>query len=98
MGYISPKMNSGSSFVSPSRSTDPFETSLNKQKPTLRNGLDSFRNLLTSYLEVSEQIEFVTGKLEQLKKQKENLEAQIANDPQYEKIANLINSMKGPRK
>ena len=63
-----------------------------------RANLNSFRDLLTSYLELSEQIELATANLEQLQAKKRVLEEKIASDPEYERFASLFNSMKGPRK
>lgn len=63
-----------------------------------KTNLNNFRDLLTSYLELSEQIELATANLQQLQEKKRILEEKIASDPEYEKFANLFNSMKGPRK
>ena len=62
-----------------------------------KTNLNNFRDLLTSYLELSEQIELATANLEQLQVKKRVLEEKIANDPEYEKFATLFNSMKDPR-
>lgn len=67
-------------------------------KESTKINLNDFRDLLTSYLEITEQIELATINLEKLQEKKRVLEEKIANRPEYEKFANLLDSMKGLRK
>ena len=108
-GYSSPKTSLFSSLSSPKSSS--YESSKVEHRTVSRNfgadiietpkktsSLNEFRDILTSYLELSEQIEVASANLEQLKVKRRVLEEKIANDPQYEKFAELFNSMKGLRK
>ena len=104
-GYSSPKTSSVSSFSSPksssyesSKVSAPAVSPKSSSYESSKTNLNNFRDLLTSYLELSEQIELATANLEQLQAKKRVLEEKIANDPEYEKFATLFNSMKGPRK
>lgn len=108
MGYVSPKASSVSSFSSPKSSSyssskvssgrSISDDILTMPTASPKNNLNAFRDLLTSYLGITEQIELATANLQQLQEKKRVLEEKIASDPEYEKFANLFSSMKGPRK
>lgn len=66
-----------------------------------KRALNSFRNLITSYLEVMEKIEKATATLSSLQQQKATLEEKISSNPEYEKFSTIftsINDSKGPKR
>lgn len=67
-------------------------------EPSSKNSLNNFRDLLTNYLELEEQIEMAQTTLEQLNEEKRVLEEQIANDPRFETFSEMFDSIKGTRK
>lgn len=66
-----------------------------------KSDLNSFRDLITSFLEVNEKIESTTEALEKLQKKKSELEEEISNNPEFEKFSAMfasINNTKGPKR
>jgi len=95
--FSSPKSNSySSSKVNQGRNINDDIFGTHSTSP--KNNLNAFRDLLTSYLEINEQIELTTANLQELNRKKRILEEKIASNPEYEIFATLFNSMKGPRK
>lgn len=63
-----------------------------------KSSLNDFRDLLTSYLELEEQIEVANMTLNRLNAEKRVLEEKIANDPKFETFSEMFNSIKGAKK
>ena len=70
-----------------------------------KSDLNSFRNLITSYLEVMEKIEKATATLSTLQQQKAALEEKLSSNPKFEKFSTMFTSIndsktdsKGPKR
>lgn len=66
-----------------------------------KSDLNSFRDLITSYLEVNEKIEKATETLSSLQQKKAALEERISSNPEFEKFSAMfasINDSKGPKR
>lgn len=66
-----------------------------------KSDLNSFRDLITSYLGVIEKIEYATATLSSLQQQKTELEAKMTSNSEFEKFSTMlasINDSKGPKR
>lgn len=103
-GYSSPKPSydfSPSMSSAPVYSASSFDEVVVDTLKSTKKDLNSFKNLITSYLEIQEKIEKLTEILSTLQKEKATLEEKISSNPEFGKFSSMFNSMnnfRGPKR
>lgn len=72
--------------------------SLLKKTRSAKSGLVYFRDLLNSYMNLTEQIQRTSASLENLNIKKMKLEEEIVNNPYFEEFKDKLDTIKGLKK
>jgi len=91
MGSVSPKID----YSDYGSSRDIYRGTT---RTVVSSSINSFRNMLTDYLDVCAKIETTTADLNRLNEEKRTLETKIATNPEYEKFSDLFVSIGRSRK